>query len=123
MLQRCQLTFLKPAAKPTRVVVATILPAGAFLSQLPRLAPGLTSLDLSGCGGLSGQDLSNLLAQMQQLERLALDGIDEVRLCAEHSVAQHAAQHGTAQRRAGLGPGAKLHISVGSQSRRLLSGS
>jgi hypothetical protein len=53
-------------------------PAGASLAQLPQLVPQLTSLDVSGCGGLSGDDLAQLLGQMKHLERLVLDGIEEV---------------------------------------------
>jgi hypothetical protein len=53
-------------------------PAGVSLAQLPQLVPQLTSLDVSGCGGLSGDDLAQLLGQMKHLERLVLDGIEEV---------------------------------------------
>lgn len=61
-------------------VLLPLLPqyAGAFLSRLPQLAPSLTCLDLSGCGGLSGEDLQQLLGQLKGLERLVLDGIQEV---------------------------------------------
>jgi hypothetical protein len=63
----------------TRLVVRPCcVTIGAFLSRLPQLAPSLTCLDLSGCGGLSGADLQQLLAQMKGLERLLLDGIEEV---------------------------------------------
>jgi len=56
-------------------------PAGTFLSRLPSLAPELACLDLSGCGGLSGGDLSGLMASLKGLERLVLDGIEEVSTC------------------------------------------
>lgn len=63
----------------TRLVVCPCcVTIGAFLSRLPQLAPSLTYLDLSGCGGLSGADLQQLLAQIKGLERLLLDGIEEV---------------------------------------------
>jgi hypothetical protein len=38
-------------------------------------------LDLSHCGGLCGSDLTRLLAELSGLQRLVLDGVQEVRSC------------------------------------------
>lgn len=76
-------TALVAASPPLTNFTSTLCPSiatttGSFLSQLPVLTPHITSLDVSGCWGLCGDDLAQLLDQMTGLQRLVLDGIEEV---------------------------------------------